>query len=48
MLEPGSPGGGGEYSVQKGFGWTNAVVLMLIDKYADTIKLRADVLPTQI
>lgn len=26
---------GGEYDLQNGFGWTNAVTLMLLDKYAD-------------
>ncbi|KAK2178980.1 hypothetical protein NP493_520g01046 [Ridgeia piscesae] len=35
----GEPGGGGEYEVQLGFGWTNGVVLQLIDKYAETIIL---------
>ena len=28
----GVPGGGGEYEVQLGFGWTNGVVLDLIAK----------------
>ena len=35
----GEPGGGGEYEVQLGFGWTNGVVLQLIDKYAETVIL---------
>ncbi|CAA2931309.1 Periplasmic trehalase [Arsenophonus endosymbiont of Bemisia tabaci Q2] len=26
---------GGEYDLQDGFGWTNAVTLMLLEKYAD-------------
>ncbi|ENN70552.1 hypothetical protein HUJ04_007985 [Dendroctonus ponderosae] len=29
----GQYGGGGEYEVQKGFGWTNGVALKLIDKF---------------
>mmetsp|Transcript_10664 Transcript_10664/g.23516 ORF Transcript_10664/g.23516 Transcript_10664/m.23516 type:complete len:578 (+) Transcript_10664:38-1771(+) len=29
----GSGGGGGEYTPQTGFGWTNGVVLMLLDKF---------------
>lgn len=32
---PGEPGGGGEYEVEKGFGWTNGVVLDLIRIYAE-------------
>ena len=28
-------GGGGEYTVQTGFGWTNGVSLSLLDKYPD-------------
>ncbi|XP_069750778.1 trehalase [Narcine bancroftii] len=31
------PGGGGEYDVQIGFGWTNAVVLQLLDQYGDQL-----------
>ncbi|XP_022369067.1 trehalase [Enhydra lutris kenyoni] len=33
----GQPGGGGEYEVQEGFGWTNGVVLMLLDRYSDRL-----------
>ncbi|TKS80711.1 Trehalase [Collichthys lucidus] len=29
----GKPGGGGEYEVQLGFGWTNGVALQLLDQY---------------
>ena len=29
----GQAGGGGEYEVQVGFGWTNGVALELLDKY---------------
>jgi len=31
--EEGKPGGGGEYDVQEGFGWTNGVALSLLAKY---------------
>lgn len=30
---PGVEGGGGEYSVQTGFGWTNGVMLYFLQKY---------------
>ncbi len=30
---PGVPGGGGEYNVQTGFGWTNGVVLALLQDF---------------
>uniref|UniRef100_G3UB00 Trehalase n=1 Tax=Loxodonta africana TaxID=9785 RepID=G3UB00_LOXAF len=33
----GQPGGGGEYQVQEGFGWTNGVVLMILDRYGDRL-----------
>lgn len=33
----GVPGGGGEYSVQVGFGWSNAVALRLLDIYGDRL-----------
>jgi len=32
----GVAGSGGEYDVQEGFGWTNGVVLSLLDRYGDT------------
>lgn len=32
-LAPGEPGGGGEYEVVTGFGWTNGVALDFITKY---------------
>lgn len=32
-VQPGHQGGGGEYSVQDGFGWTNGVVLELLQRY---------------
>eukprot|EP01133_Synstelium_polycarpum_P019160 gene19160-22952_t len=34
----GIPGGGGEYVVQTGFGWTNGVVLYLLQKYGKTLQ----------
>lgn len=35
--EFGVSGGGGEYEVQKGFGWSNGVVLDLLDRYGPTM-----------
>ncbi|CAF1111277.1 unnamed protein product [Brachionus calyciflorus] len=37
--ELGAYGGGGEYIVQEGFGWTNGVVVKLLDWFGDEIKL---------
>ncbi|XP_069690503.1 trehalase-like [Periplaneta americana] len=34
---PGQYGGNGEYEVQQGFGWTNGVILQLLNKYGDRI-----------
>lgn len=34
---PGARGEGGEYYPQVGFGWTNGVVLYLLEKYADRL-----------
>ncbi|XP_053728194.1 trehalase [Synchiropus splendidus] len=33
----GKPGGGGEYEVQLGFGWTNGVALQLLDRYGASL-----------
>lgn len=33
--EPTRPGGGGEYPTQDGFGWTNGVLLRLLDHYGE-------------
>ncbi|KAG5837610.1 hypothetical protein ANANG_G00241150 [Anguilla anguilla] len=33
----GKPGGGGEYEVQLGFGWTNGVALQLLDQFGDRL-----------
>jgi alpha,alpha-trehalase len=32
-VEERAAGGGGEYAVQDGFGWTNGVTAALIDRY---------------
>jgi hypothetical protein len=34
---PGGYGGGGEYELQLGFGWTNGVILDLLVKYGDRL-----------
>ena len=34
---PGQAGGGGEYEVQLGFGWTNGVLIDFISKYGDNL-----------
>jgi len=34
---PGEFGGGGEYIVQSGFGWTNGVVLELLNQFGQQI-----------
>jgi alpha,alpha-trehalase len=34
----GKPGEGGEYQVQTGFGWTNGVVLYLLQNYGEQLK----------
>lgn len=33
----GAPGGGGEYKIQIGFGWTNSVVLDMLRRYPDKL-----------
>ena len=35
-------GGGGEYKVQLGFGWTNGVILDFLDMYADKLAFKKD------
>ncbi|PSN49112.1 Trehalase [Blattella germanica] len=37
---PGGHGGGGEYEVQLGFGWSNGVILELLDRYSDKLTLK--------
>ncbi|KAL1123886.1 hypothetical protein AAG570_001656 [Ranatra chinensis] len=34
-MRPGEIGGSGEYKAQEGFGWTNAIVLELLEQYPD-------------
>lgn len=36
--QPGKYGGGGEYVVQAGFGWTNGVILELLNTYGQSLK----------
>lgn len=33
----GGHGGGGEYEVQLGFGWSNGVIMILLDKYGNRL-----------
>jgi len=33
-----SAGGGGEYTVQTGFGWTNGVIMDFLDKFGDSLQ----------
>ena len=35
LLQIGLPGGGGEYDVQEGFGWSNGVLLHFLSKHPD-------------
>lgn len=35
---PGRYGGGGEYIVQAGFGWTNGVIMELLNAYGEDFK----------
>lgn len=35
----GFPGGGGEYIVQEGFGWSNALTLWILDNYGDRMRV---------
>nr|AOT99589.1 trehalase 2 [Leptinotarsa decemlineata] len=34
---PGGHGGGGEYEVQEGFGWTNGIIMDLLYRYSDKL-----------
>lgn len=38
----GRPGGAGEYTNQKGFGWSNGVILILLNTYNDTLTMSPD------
>ncbi|KAG6447081.1 trehalase-like [Manduca sexta] len=46
-VQPGHHGGGGEYGVQDGFGWTNGVALELLHRYGKDMKFD-DKLPTAL
>ena len=37
---PGGHGGGGEYEIQMGFGWTNGIIMELLKKYGDRLTVR--------
>jgi len=39
---PGGHGGGGEYEIQLGFGWTNGVIMELLQKYGDRLTVREE------
>jgi alpha,alpha-trehalase len=34
---PGKYGGGGDYKVQSGFGWTNGVIMELLNTYGSVL-----------
>ena len=38
---PGVEGGGGEYAPQKGFGWTNGVALILLQRFGQQLRVNA-------
>ena len=38
-VEKGSPGEGGEYVVQTGFGWSNGVVLDFLDEFGEDLQV---------
>ncbi|XP_075973557.1 uncharacterized protein LOC142974872 [Anticarsia gemmatalis] len=40
--KPGDHGGGGEYAVQNGFGWTNGIVLELLQRYGKELRVIQD------
>ena len=45
----GLPGGGGEYDVQLGFGWTNGVVIDFLDMYGHRLShIHDDILDNDI
>nr|CAD7392221.1 unnamed protein product [Timema cristinae] len=37
-VNPGAYGGGGEYTVQSGFGWTNGIILELLNTYGSVLQ----------
>lgn len=44
-IERQSPGGGGEYPLQDGFGWTNGVTRVLLDQFPDALTGASGILP---
>eukprot|EP00095_Tigriopus_kingsejongensis_P002278 snap_masked-scaffold365_size194585-processed-gene-0.16 protein:Tk02278 transcript:snap_masked-scaffold365_size194585-processed-gene-0.16-mRNA-1 annotation:"hypothetical protein DAPPUDRAFT_303585" len=46
-MRPGTAGGGGEYEVQKGFGWTNGVLVDFITIYGDDLLLKDEYEPEE-
>jgi alpha,alpha-trehalase len=44
---PGGHGTGGEYVNQIGFGWTNGVIMELLDKYGQLLTVEDDVFTTK-
>lgn len=44
----GGHGGGGEYEVQLGFGWSNGLVMDLLDKYGDRLTAEDYFLPGDV
>ena len=44
-VEQQRPGGGGEYPLQDGFGWTNGVTRVLLDRYPDVVSETAPTAP---
>jgi alpha,alpha-trehalase len=44
---PGGHGTGGEYVNQIGFGWTNGVILELLDKYSQLLTVEDDLFTTE-
>jgi alpha,alpha-trehalase len=41
VVNPGRPGGGGEYPLQDGFGWTNGVTRELLTLYPEDMAYRS-------
>lgn len=46
-VNDGKPGGGGEYNVQLGFGWTNGVALQLLHQYGDRLNSAGGLISNQ-
>ncbi|XP_052759357.1 uncharacterized protein LOC113519591 [Galleria mellonella] len=46
VMKPGHEGSGGEYSVQDGFGWTNGIVLELLQRYGKDLTLNDRTVPS--